>query len=34
MADNSFPHEGFDDLLAANAEYLRTLKYSNLTGEA
>ena len=34
MADNSFPHEAFDDLLAANAEYQKTFKYSNLTGEA
>ena len=34
MAVNSFPHEAFDDLLAANAEYQKTFKYSNLTGEA
>ena len=34
MADYSFPHEAFDDLLAANAEYQKTFKYSNLTGEA
>ena len=34
MAHNSFPHDAFDDLLAANAEYQKTFKYSNLTGEA
>ena len=34
MSDNSFPHESFDDLLAANAEYQKTFKYSGLTGSA
>ena len=34
MADKSFPHESFDDLLAANAEYQKTFKYSGLTGSA
>ena len=34
MASNTFPHESFDDLLAANAEYQKTFKYSDLTGEA
>ena len=32
--NNSFPHDSFDDLLAANAEYQKTFKYSNLTGSA
>lgn len=30
----AFPHDRFDDLLAANAEYQREFKYSNLTGRA
>ena len=34
MSNNSFPHESFDDLLAANAEYQKTFKYSGLTGSA
>ena len=34
MSDNSFPHESFDDLLAANAEYQKNFKYSDLTGSA
>ena len=34
MTENSFPHESFDDLLAANAEYQKSFKYSNLTGSA
>ena len=34
MSQNSFPHESFDDLLAANAEYQKTFKYSELTGSA
>jgi carbonic anhydrase len=34
MSSNSFPHESFDDLLAANAEYQKTFKYSGLTGSA
>jgi len=29
-----FPHDKFDDLLAANAEYQKTFKYSGLTGQA
>ena len=29
-----FPHDRFDDLLAANSEYQREFKYSALTGEA
>jgi len=31
---SSFPHERFDDLLAANRDYQREFKYSELTGEA
>jgi carbonic anhydrase len=34
MSNNSFPHEQFDDLLAANAEYIKLFKYSELTGRA
>ena len=34
MSNNSFPHESFDDLLAANAEYQKSFKYSGLTGSA
>ena len=34
MSNNSFPHESFDDLLAANAEYQKNFKYSDLTGSA
>ena len=34
MSNNSFPHESFDDLLAANVEYQKTFKYSGLTGSA
>lgn len=30
----NFPHEKFDDLLAANAQYQKTFKYSELTGQA
>ena len=30
----AFPHESFDDLLAANSEYQKSFKYSELTGEA
>jgi carbonic anhydrase len=29
-----FPHDKFDDLLAANSEYQKTFKYSELTGRA
>ena len=28
MAENSFPHQTFDDLLAANSEYQKTFKYN------
>jgi carbonic anhydrase len=34
MSDNSFPHESFKDALAANDEYIKTFKYSELTGMA
>ena len=34
MTNNLFPHEQFDDLLAANSEYSKTFKYSELTGNA
>jgi len=34
MTTDSFPHEAFDDLLAANNEYSKTFKYSELTGSA
>jgi carbonic anhydrase len=34
MTINTFPHSQFDDLLAANAEYVKTFKYSELTGNA
>ena len=34
MSASSFPHEQFDDLLAANSEYIKTFKYSDLTGTA
>jgi len=34
MTQNSFPHETFDDLIAANSEYQKTFKYSELTGSA
>lgn len=30
----AFPHDSFDDLLAANKEYQKSFKYSELTGEA
>lgn len=29
-----FPHDKFDDLLAANSEYQKSFKYSELTGRA
>ena len=29
-----FPHDKFDDLLAANSEYQKSFKYSELTGQA
>lgn len=34
MSDNSFSHESFDDLIAANTEYQKTFKYSELSGSA
>ena len=34
MSSQEFPHKEFDDLLAANAEYQKTFKYSGLTGQA
>ena len=34
MKNYSFPHEKFDDLIAANSEYTKTFKYSELTGNA
>lgn len=33
-SSNSFPHDKFDDLLAANLEYQKSFKYSDLTGQA
>jgi carbonic anhydrase len=34
MSINSFPHDSFKDALAANDEYIKTFKYSELTGTA
>jgi carbonic anhydrase len=34
MSDHTFPHDSFDDLLAANVEYQKDFKYSDLTGSA
>lgn len=34
VSDNSFPHDSFDDLLAANTEYQKSFKYSGLSGSA
>lgn len=34
MQPSGFPHDKFDDLLAANQEYQKTFKYSELTGAA
>ena len=34
MSVNSFPHDSFKDALAANDEYIKTFKYSELTGTA
>ena len=34
MSDNSFPHDSFKDALAANDQYIKTFKYSELTGIA
>ncbi len=34
MQKNNFPHEEFKDLISANTEYVKTFKYSELTGSA
>ena len=34
MLNNSFPHDAFSEELAANNEYIKTFKYSGLTGVA
>jgi carbonic anhydrase len=34
MSHDSFPHEAFKEFLAANDEYIKTFKYSGLTGTA
>ena len=34
MTTNSFPHDPFKDLTDANAEYVKSFKYSELTGVA
>jgi carbonic anhydrase len=34
MSENSFPHESFKDALSANDEYIKSFKYSELTGTA
>jgi carbonic anhydrase len=34
MSDNSFPHDSFSAEIAANDEYIKTFKYSELTGTA
>jgi carbonic anhydrase len=34
MPNNSFPHDSFKDALVANDEYIKTFKYSELTGTA
>ena len=34
MSNNSFPHDSFKDALAANDEYIKGFKYSELTGTA
>jgi carbonic anhydrase len=34
MSDNSFPHDAFKEFLSANDEYIKTFKYSGLTGTA
>jgi carbonic anhydrase len=34
MPAQEFPHDKFDDLLAANSEYQKSFKYSELTGSA
>jgi carbonic anhydrase len=34
MQNNSFPHDEFKDLISANSDYIKTFKYSELTGSA
>jgi len=34
MSSESFSHESFDDLIAANTDYQKTFKYSELSGSA
>ena len=34
MSVNSFPHDSFKDALEANDEYIKSFKYSDLTGTA
>jgi carbonic anhydrase len=34
MTTNSFPHDSFKDALEANDQYIKTFKYSELTGTA
>jgi len=34
MSSESFSHESFDDLIAANTDFQKTFKYSELTGSA
>ena len=34
MLNNSFPHDAFSEELAANSEYIKSFKYSGLTGVA
>ena len=34
MSTNSFPHDSFKDALEANDQYIKTFKYSELTGTA
>jgi carbonic anhydrase len=34
MSNDSFPYSSFEDALAANAEYIKNFKYSELTGVA
>jgi carbonic anhydrase len=34
VSDNSFAHDSFDDLLAANSDFQKSFEYSGLTGSA
>ena len=34
MQNNSFPHDAFSEELSANSEYIKSFKYSGLTGVA